>query len=251
MCANLEQIKNIAIVNEKVEKLIKAFMPGPITLILKKKKDLPAYISNRKDTIAVRMATSKALENLIIKTECPIFMTSAKVVEGLVDESTFINNVKVIGHYLEAKAEDKDDVPVKVYENVLKIRKVSKEYNQYTKLPEGSRINAVFELLDENKKYIDTLKVNDKEDYIYKYLETGKTYYLKEISVDPYYVISDKLIEFKFEKNGQIIELEIKNDYVTADYQKTELKAEDDAHTIIYTKTPNIEKELPKTGIDD
>lgn len=323
----------------------------------------------------------------------------AKVVEGLVDESTFINNVKVIGHYLEAKAEDKDDVPVKVYENVLKIRKVSKEYNQYTKLPEGSRINAVFELLDENKKYIDTLKVNDKEDYIYKYLETGKTYYLKEISVDPYYVISDKLIEFKFEKNGQIIELEIKNDnvnlivdvekeapaeaqkgeiidytfnnignysntevsnfiwgdklprqvrvqelqtgiwneeleyeiqyitnkntnwknigekykttenykidltskslnlqedeyveefrlvfgkvkagfeatttpivkakinedvqnnkifvnrtYVTADYQKTELKAEDDAHTVIYTKKPNTEKELPKTGIDD
>lgn len=43
----------------------------------------------------------------------------------------------------------------------------------------------------------------NKEDYIYKYLETGKTYYLKEISVDPYYVISDKIIEFKFEKNGQ------------------------------------------------
>ena len=77
MCANLEQIKKIAIVNEKVEKLIKAFMPGPITLILKKKKDLPAYINNGKDTIAVRMATSKALENLIFKTECPIFMTSA------------------------------------------------------------------------------------------------------------------------------------------------------------------------------
>ena len=39
--------------------------------------------------------------------------------------------------------------------------------------------------------------------------------------------------------------------YVTADYQKTELKAEDDAHTVIYTKKPNTEKELPKTGIDD
>lgn len=79
----------------------------------------------------------------------------AKVVEGLVDESTFINNVKVIGHYLEAKAEDKDDVPVKVYENVLKTRKVSKEYNQYTKLPEGSRINEVFELLEVISKSYD------------------------------------------------------------------------------------------------
>lgn len=142
-----------------------------------------------------------------------MFVTT-KVNEGLVDESTFINNVKVYGHYLEAKAEDEDDVPVEVYENVLKIRKVSKEYNQYTDLPAGSRINAVFELLDENQEYIATLNVSNTEDYIYKYLETGKTYYLKEIAVDSYYVISDELIEFKFEENGQTIELEVENDNV-------------------------------------
>lgn len=77
MCANEEQIKSIAIVDEKSEKFIKAFMPGPITLILKKRDNLPSYVTNGKDTIAVRMATSKAIEELIIKTESPIFMTSA------------------------------------------------------------------------------------------------------------------------------------------------------------------------------
>ena len=77
MCANEEQIKSIAIVNNIAEKLIKAFMPGPITLVLKKNKDLPKYITNGKNTIAVRMATSKAIEKLIIETESPIFMTSA------------------------------------------------------------------------------------------------------------------------------------------------------------------------------
>ena len=77
MCANEEQIKSIAIVNEKAEKLINAFMPGPITLVLKKKNNLPNYITNGKDSVAVRMATSKAIEKLIIKTESPIFMTSA------------------------------------------------------------------------------------------------------------------------------------------------------------------------------
>lgn len=77
MCANEEQIKSIAIVNEKAEKLIKSFMPGPITLILKKNTVLPQYITNGKDTIAVRMATSKAIEKLILKLWCPIFMTSA------------------------------------------------------------------------------------------------------------------------------------------------------------------------------
>ena len=110
--------------------------------------------------------------------------------------------------------EDKDDVPVKVYENILKIKKVTKEYNQYTNLDAGTKINATFELLDENQKYIDTLNVKSNQDFIYKYLETGKTYYLKEISTDPYYVINTDLVEFKFEKNGQTIELEIKNDNV-------------------------------------
>ena len=77
MCANKEQIKNIAIVDEIAEKLIKAFMPGPITLVLKKNNKLPEYVTNGKDTIAVRMATSKEIEKLITKIGSPIFMTSA------------------------------------------------------------------------------------------------------------------------------------------------------------------------------
>lgn len=77
MCANEKQIKEIAIVDEKVEKIIKEFMPGPITLVLRKKENLQEYITNGKDTIAVRMATSKELEELIEKVGCPLFMTSA------------------------------------------------------------------------------------------------------------------------------------------------------------------------------
>lgn len=77
MCADEEQIKSIAIVDEKIEKLIHAFMPGPITLILIKKQEVPVYVNNGGSTIAIRMATSKALEELIRKTGSPIFMTSA------------------------------------------------------------------------------------------------------------------------------------------------------------------------------
>ena len=77
MCADKEQIKDIAIIDEKTEKLIDALMPGPITLVLKKKLEIPDYVNNGGQTIAVRMATSKILENLIRKIESPIFMTSA------------------------------------------------------------------------------------------------------------------------------------------------------------------------------
>ena len=77
MCSDEEQIKSIAIVNEKAEKLIKEFMPGSITLILEKRPEMPGYVNNGKPTIAVRMATSKEVKELIIKTGCPIFMSSA------------------------------------------------------------------------------------------------------------------------------------------------------------------------------
>lgn len=77
MCADEEQIKSLALVDEKAEKLIHAFMPGPVTLVLKKRTEVPDYVTNGSNTIAVRMATSKVLEDLIRKVGCPIFMSSA------------------------------------------------------------------------------------------------------------------------------------------------------------------------------
>ena len=77
MCADKEQIKSIAVVNEKAECLIHKFMPGPITLVLPKRSEVPEYVNNGGDTIAVRMATSKPIEELIQKTGSPIFMSSA------------------------------------------------------------------------------------------------------------------------------------------------------------------------------
>lgn len=138
---------------------------------------------------------------------------TTKAIEGLEKDSVFENNVNVQGTYIDVPTEDEDDVPTKVYENVLKVTKVSKEYNQYTELEKGSKINATFEILDENKNHVETVKTTDGE-FTYKYLETGKQYFLKELSVDNYYVISEDLIPFKFEENGQTIEITVENDNV-------------------------------------
>ena len=77
MCADEKQVRKIGIVDKNIEKLISEFMPGPITLILEKNENLDDYITNGKDTIAVRIATTKALVELIRKVGTPIFMTSA------------------------------------------------------------------------------------------------------------------------------------------------------------------------------
>lgn len=77
ICADEKQVRKIGIVDKNVEKLISEFMPGPITLILERNENLDDYITNGKNTIAVRIATTKALVELIRKVGTPIFMTSA------------------------------------------------------------------------------------------------------------------------------------------------------------------------------
>ena len=77
MCADLDQIKRIAIIDKREELIINAFMPGPITLILLKQSKLPQYVNEGSTEIGIRMATSKALEILIRKVGSPICISSA------------------------------------------------------------------------------------------------------------------------------------------------------------------------------
>ena len=81
LCKDLEQIKSIAILDKKALKLIKAFMPGPLTLVLNKKPETFSYINNAgtRETyeVAVRMIPSKFLNELIEKVGSPLFLTSA------------------------------------------------------------------------------------------------------------------------------------------------------------------------------
>ena len=81
MCSDIEQIKSIAIVDEAALKLIKAFMPGPITLVLNKRPDVLSYINNagarETDELAIRMAPTPFLKELIKEVGSPLFLTSA------------------------------------------------------------------------------------------------------------------------------------------------------------------------------
>jgi L-threonylcarbamoyladenylate synthase len=77
MCCDLRQIESIAYVNENGRKVINAFMPGPVTVILEKRKEIPDFVNGGMPTLAIRMATGEALEKLIRAVGCPVLMTSA------------------------------------------------------------------------------------------------------------------------------------------------------------------------------
>lgn len=79
MVSSIRQMEEIAVVNQDVKKLVDEFMPGPLTLILKKRKHLPDYVTNGLDTIGIRMPDDDFILHLIDLVEKPLLVTSANI----------------------------------------------------------------------------------------------------------------------------------------------------------------------------
>lgn len=89
MVSSLAQIEQIAEVDERARKLVKAFMPGAFTIILKKKANLPEYLTNGFDTVGIRMPDDAFVLNMIEACGKPMLVTSANLSgeeTGLCDE---------------------------------------------------------------------------------------------------------------------------------------------------------------------
>ena len=78
--ANIHEIGRIAEIQNAVEqKLIDTFMPGPITIILKKKAIIPDVVSAGLDTIGVRMPSNEIANKIIMTSNVPIAAPSANI----------------------------------------------------------------------------------------------------------------------------------------------------------------------------
>lgn len=76
--SSLEMLNEIAeISNEKIYQLIENFWPGPLTLILKKKNNVPYIVTSGLETVAVRMPNNNTALKLISKLGKPIAAPSA------------------------------------------------------------------------------------------------------------------------------------------------------------------------------
>ncbi len=71
--ANLEMMRSIAVVTPEAEKLVRAFMPGPLTLVLKNKG--VAWLD---DTVAVRIP-AHTLTIYLMEKIGPVTLTSANI----------------------------------------------------------------------------------------------------------------------------------------------------------------------------
>lgn len=76
--ADFSQLDDIAEdISENAWKLMRQFWPGPMTIILKKKAEVPKETTGGLDTVAVRMPSHPVARELILKSRLPIAAPSA------------------------------------------------------------------------------------------------------------------------------------------------------------------------------
>ena len=101
---NLKGLKNDVIMNNAFTKLYKAFCPGPITFILKRKakSKISKMATARKKTVAVRIPKHKVARNLLKILKVPLAAPSANIASKLSSTSAkdvvdeFGNKIKLI-----------------------------------------------------------------------------------------------------------------------------------------------------------
>ncbi len=86
--------KDIAVlareIPESAKKIIKAFFPGPVTVILKKNEIIPRIVTSGLDTIAIRMPSSKIAREFIKACGVPVAAPSANL-SGSPSPTSFIH----------------------------------------------------------------------------------------------------------------------------------------------------------------
>ncbi len=88
MVNSIEQIRQIAKLDEVGEQLAKAFMPGAFTMILPKQDHLAAYLTNGFDSVGIRMPDDAFLKSVMEGCGKPLLVSSANLSDSPCGKNT-------------------------------------------------------------------------------------------------------------------------------------------------------------------
>ena len=77
MVKSKEEVKKYALIDDRTQKIISAFMPGPITLLLPSKNDLPNWVTHGGSTVGIRMPSNEIGLALLKIVDKPLLVPSA------------------------------------------------------------------------------------------------------------------------------------------------------------------------------
>ena len=100
MVNDITKIQDIAYVSENEEKVIKKFMPGPITLILKKKDCISNLVTANSDTVGVRIPNHEIALSILKSVDYPLATSSANI-SGSVNNSNIEDIINDLENYVD------------------------------------------------------------------------------------------------------------------------------------------------------
>ena len=92
MCADKKMIEEVACVNDTARRIITELMPGALTIVLRKKDIIDDYVTNGKETIAIRIPDHELVLGLLRGVGKPMLVTSA----NLSDHPAGLNDREVL-----------------------------------------------------------------------------------------------------------------------------------------------------------
>ena len=109
MLYDIDEITNYAYVNKKYLPILKKYMPGPLTVLLKSKDSVPGYVTHHSGVIGIRIPENKEALELLRAVKKPLLVPSAnrsdqkpamsdeEVIEIFKDEVAVIVKGKAVG----------------------------------------------------------------------------------------------------------------------------------------------------------
>lgn len=77
MLSKVEDIDKYAYVNQKYQNIIKKFMPGSLTILVKSKDNVPTYVTHNTGVIGIRIPSNKEALELLEFVKKPLLVPSA------------------------------------------------------------------------------------------------------------------------------------------------------------------------------
>ncbi len=107
MVANLNQMKKIAKVDGRTEKIVENFLPGPLTLILPVQEDLNLAFTNGKKTVAVRIPDEPFVLSIMEELDEALCVSSANVSgkPAAISQAEAIENLPNIDGIIQGKCQ--------------------------------------------------------------------------------------------------------------------------------------------------
>ena len=77
MLGDVKDIEKYGYINENIKKIIKAFMPGSITILVPGKEDLPNWVTHGSPTVGLRIPTNEEALAVLKEVKLPLLVPSA------------------------------------------------------------------------------------------------------------------------------------------------------------------------------